>query len=455
MNFGVSARFGSTATRDRPPGRLPTTLQMTHMLEKLGASFGFPRAARSGALCSLKVALKLIGGSLVKNEITASKEETMTTSCANYSIEKVILEHERDELVATVLFEAPQAGQFAYYVFRNGEQIHIQKYSPNPTFRVGIKVEPGLYRVLVHFLDPNGNTIKKYSNPVFLHPVVYTLGASSRKLQPEERALLLHGQYWKYPALYYAGKEQQRLFVMLSAATRRSEQRLPVFNRWTWAEKKKFPGHVLCVADPTLELHGEMNLGWYLGTDGHDVSEELSRFIRRFAEALGIPEDKIVIWGSSGGGFSALAVTSHIEKATAVAINAQTDIFAYEIAQYIETVRRCCFSNQTAQHIQEHFGPRVNMAQAWKNNRSSRAILIQNTLDTHHYTCHFKPYWEALGGTAEGGASADGRHYAWIYSDSRGHAPESEQMIPDILDLINQNSFTASIIMPTIRVSQG
>jgi len=304
--------------------------------------------------------------------------------------------------------------------------------------------------VQVQFRGSNGNITKKYSNPVFLYPVVYTLGGSSGKLQPEDRALLLHGQYWKYPALYYAGKGQQRLFVMLSAATRRSEQRLPVFNRWTWAETKRFPGHVLCVADPTLELHDEMNLGWYLGTDEHDVSEELSRFIRRFAEALGIPEDRIVIWGSSGGGFSALAVTSHIEKATAVAINAQTDIFAYEIARYIETVRRCCFRNQTAQHIQEHFGPRVNMAQAWRSNRSSRAILIQNKLDTHHYACHFKPYWEALGGTAEGGASADGRHYAWLYSDPKGHAPESEQMVPGILSLIDQARFTASTPMPTV-----
>jgi pimeloyl-ACP methyl ester carboxylesterase len=198
-----------------------------------------------------------------------------------------------------------------------------------------------------------------------------------------------------------------------------------------------------------------MNLGWYLGTDEHDASEELSRFIRRFAAALGIPEDKIVIWGSSGGGFAALALASRIEKATAVAVNPQTDIFAYEIARHVQAVRSCCFRNQTAQYIQEHFGPRVNMAQAWRSNRSSRAILIQNKLDAHHYACHFKPYWEALGGTAEGGASADGRHYAWIYSDSRGHAPESEQMIPDILDLINQNSFTASTVMPTICVSQG
>ncbi|MGH7183774.1 MAG: hypothetical protein ACREJN_17610 [Nitrospiraceae bacterium] len=363
---------------------------------------------------------------------------------------KVILEHECGELVATAIFEAPETGQFAFYVFRNGERIHIQSYSPSPALRVCITVEPGLYQVVVFFLTPNGETIMKYSNSLFLYPIEYSLGCAFMKPKPEERTLLLHGQYWKFPALYFDGKGQQWLFVMLSAAIDRTKQRLPVFNRWTWAQMGKFPGHVLCVADPTLDLHDEVKLGWYLGTDEQDASEELSQFIRRFAKALGIPEDKIVIWGSSGGGFAALAVTSHIEKATAVAINAQTDIFAYEIARYVETVRGYCFRNQPAQHIQEHFGTRVNMAQAWRRNRTSRVILIQNKLDTHHYACHFRPYWEALGGTAEGGASADGRHYAWLYSDSNGHAPESEQMVPGILSLIDQVRFTASTVMPTI-----
>jgi hypothetical protein len=361
----------------------------------------------------------------------------MTTSHAKYVIREVILGHDAKELVATVKSDESHLGQYAFYVFRNGERIYMQWYTSDPEMRFDTKGEPGLYRILAFFGAPSGKKNSKYSNPLFLHPVTYRLGAGVRKPLPEERTLLLQGNHWKFPAVYYAGKEQQ-LFVMLSAAIDKRKHTLPVFNRWTWAEMRKFPGHVLCVADPTLELHEDMNLGWYIGTAEHDVSEELSRFIRSFSEALGIPEGKIVIWGSSGGGFGALALASHIEKATAVAINAQTDIFAYEIARAIKAVRSSCFGNQAIKQIQEHFGPRVNMAQAWKNNRSSRAILIQNTLDTHHYACHFKPFWEALGGTAEGGAAPGGRHYAWLYRDLRGHVAESEQMIPKIFDLINQ-----------------
>jgi|CXWL01.1.fsa_nt_gi hypothetical protein len=112
------------------------------------------------------------------------------TSCANYSIEKVVLQHERGELVATVTFEAPQTGEFSFDVFRNGKRIHTQGYSPNPTVRVGIASEPGLYRVLVFSLSPDGTRITKYSNPVFLYPITHSPEKSFRN--PQLKVVLQH-----------------------------------------------------------------------------------------------------------------------------------------------------------------------------------------------------------------------------------------------------------------------
>jgi hypothetical protein len=104
----------------------------------------------------------------------ATSQKTMT-SRTNDSIDRVALRHERNELLATVVFKAPETGEFAFDVFRNGRRIHTQGYSPTPTLRVGIKSEPGLYRVLVFFLSPNGSRLTKYSNSVFLYPIVSTL----------------------------------------------------------------------------------------------------------------------------------------------------------------------------------------------------------------------------------------------------------------------------------------
>ncbi len=381
--------------------------------------------------------------------------KAVPTSHANCLIQEVVLRHEPgDMLVATVVSNISETGQFAFHLYRNGGRIHVQDYSPNPVFSFGINGKAGLYLVLSYLRTPDSTPITKYSNPLFLYPVDYRLGQVFKKPQQEECTLILHGQYWKFPAVYYAGQEQQPLFVMLSNRINRSLIRLPAFSRCAWAYQKKFPGHVLCVADPTLELHEDLGLGWYLGTAEHDASEDLAMFIRRFAEGLGIPDGKIIFWGSSGGGFSALALASRIENTIAVAINAQSDAFAYENANDIEKVRRHCFGGKPTKEIQEQYGSRINMVQAWRNNRSSRVILLQNALDAHHYAYHFTPFWESLGGSNEGGAAAGGRHYAWLYSDSRGHyAPEPEQMIPEIVNLINQESFTASTVLPKTRAA--
>ena len=115
--------------------------------------------------------------------VTRLIEEPDTFACLSsnaaritYSDEQVILDHKRDDLVATVVTDVSQTGQFAFYLFRNGKRIHTQWYSSNPAIRFRIQAEPGLYRVLVFFLSPNGSRSTKYSNPMFLYPAGYAPG---------------------------------------------------------------------------------------------------------------------------------------------------------------------------------------------------------------------------------------------------------------------------------------
>lgn len=116
---------------------------------------------------------QLLGRPSLKNEVSTSSK-AVSTACATYSIEQVILDHERDELVATVVSDASRTGQFAFYLFRNGKRIHTQWYSSNPAMRFPIHREPGLYRVLAFLLSPNGSKITKYSNPLLLYSAVDT-----------------------------------------------------------------------------------------------------------------------------------------------------------------------------------------------------------------------------------------------------------------------------------------
>ena len=116
---------------------------------------------------------QLVAWPSMKSGVSTSSK-AVSAARVNYSIEQVILDRERDELVATVVSDASGTGQFAFYVFRNGKRIHTQWYSSNPAMRFCIHREPGLYRVLAFLLSPNGSKITKYSNPMTVYPVVDT-----------------------------------------------------------------------------------------------------------------------------------------------------------------------------------------------------------------------------------------------------------------------------------------
>jgi Family of unknown function (DUF6270) len=108
-----------------------------------------------------------------KKKLISASREAMPPVRPAYSTKQVLLKHEREDLVATVATAATGTGQFAFYLFRNGKRIYTQGYSSNPAMRFRIQREPGLYRVLVFFLSPNGSRSTKYSNPVFLYPTVH------------------------------------------------------------------------------------------------------------------------------------------------------------------------------------------------------------------------------------------------------------------------------------------
>lgn len=311
------------------------------------------------------------------------------------------------EFVANILHSALVA-EFAFYVYRNEQRIHTQWYTKSPTLRFDACGAPGYYRVGSFLRTQDGAIQSKESNPVFANPVT----ADSKQfpeVDPSQLAYELRGQHWTFPALYYPSSER-RLFVMLPSAVVREKVTLPAFNRWTWASKRFFPGEVICVADPTIAQHDELNLGWCIGDLRHCATADLARFIVEFAAAKGIENRDIVTWGSSAGGFGALALASTIEGSTAVSINAQTDLLAYEIRRQVALVRHVCFDDRSVEEIRRDFGDRVDMTKRWSTNRTSRAFVIQNDVDMHHYSMHFKPFWQGLGGRAYAGHGSVGRH---------------------------------------------
>lgn len=340
------------------------------------------------------------------------------------------------KLVCRASLAAPvdPAPTYAFYVYRNDERVHVRWYSKDDSFEYDTAAVPGYYRVTAFVKYQDGSTEDMKSAPLFVNALPVT-AEEFPKADPSAVAYLLKGETWSFPCLYYPGLEDA-LFVMMPAAVDRSKIVLPSFSRWTWAKKGAFPGHAICIADPTLELGEEMRLGWCLGKKADDATDQLVAFITRFAEAKGIANERITIWGSSAGGFAALAVASRIPGSTAVAINAQTDALSYHMAKQVALVQKFCFDDDTEEQIRAQYAPRVDMRVQWAQFNQSRAILIQNELDVHHYDVHFKPFWASLGGAVQHGISSTGIHKAWVYTDENGHVPESPEMAQQIIAML-------------------
>lgn len=116
------------------------------------------------------------------------------------------------------------------------------------------------------------------------------------------------------------------LIVMMPSAVSAARQtkKIPTFSRFTWADS--WPeSEVLALSDPALPLREGIGGAWFVHPRV-DVIKLLSSFIADIAAQRNIPLERICLYGSSLGGFGAIAAASLLPGSTAVAEVPQTDV---------------------------------------------------------------------------------------------------------------------------------
>lgn len=116
---------------------------------------------------------------------------------------------------------------------------------------------------------------------------------------------------------YY--KESAPLYVFLNGALMQNMP--PQFSRWSYYTFAK--GSILNISDPMYRLYSGLPLGWYYGNKEMNLRVCVAGLVQKIAHILNIPNERIVFWGSSGGGAATFECSSYIEGAKAVAINPQ------------------------------------------------------------------------------------------------------------------------------------
>lgn len=199
------------------------------------------------------------------------------------------------------------------------------------------------------------------------------------------------------------------LVVSLHGALNRKNTQLPRFERLATLLGTDYSA--LFVSDPSLYLDETLELAWFTGWEGYDLFPDLATLIRSAAEKVGAK--RIILSGSSGGGFASLQLAPLIQGSVALAFNPQTDIHSYwqggdpskhgAERKYIEVV----YPSAAPEGIWK-----INWDEDWTLNHGTIhspvrrymspvecSVVYMNNKNDFHVEQHFEPFLKSLKAT--------------------------------------------------------
>ena len=233
--------------------------------------------------------------------------------------------------------------------------------------------------------------------------------------------------------LWKPKKNASRLFVLFSGDAKRSRYKIPVFQRWKWADH--FPGHCLYVSDPSLYLDAELSLAWYAGSEEMDPLSQISRCVKQICTQMKIQPEDVWTYGSSGGGFAALRMANILPEAGLIAVNPQTKITHYHIDSRVNHFLQRAYHNMSRAELDQNYSHKVDLLAQAEVFKGRRIIYMQNVLDQHHYEDHYVPFFEELHGLGE--VAVNSKFKRLLFYRDGGHAKaENTEVFQAAMDLV-------------------
>lgn len=219
----------------------------------------------------------------------------------------------------------------------------------------------------------------------------------------------------------YAPRESKTLIVSFHGSLVRSKFQLP---RFEWRRTLgNLDAGVLLIADTTLELGEKIPLGWYIGTKEQDLADDIAAVVQQVAADGGY--EHIVLAGSSGGGYAAMAISRRIPGSLAVSFSPQTRVGDY-IPWVAKVLANAAFPGyETIDDVEAEFAERVNLRRLYAEQEIPNYVrYVQNSNDLNHIEEHYAPFAEVRStDPATGGMDPTGRLRFVLEPMSKGHEP--------------------------------
>mgnify|MGYP000846258530 CR=1 FL=1 len=182
---------------------------------------------------------------------------------------------------------------------------------------------------------------------------------------------------------FFLNAESKNLIVFLPSAQSPNNIHNPVFHRSSWHGDYS-DQNVLFFSDPSLH-HAKIPGCWFISKN-HDYPHYLSEIIRTFSSLRGI--EKIVIYGSSMGGFGALMIASELENSVAIAEIPQIDLRHYHIASAISEIESNILAGQTIGEFSKNYPERISIIERFKYTGSIPNFKIITNKSDPEYRAH-------------------------------------------------------------------
>lgn len=229
---------------------------------------------------------------------------------------------------------------------------------------------------------------------------------------------------------YFSKGEQSRLFVFLCGAADRSKYTPPVFARWNWGPL--FPGSIVSIADPSLELRPDLSIGWYIGTRQVDFTEKLASLISSIAKSLSVPPSSIIFYSSSSGAFASLMASYYLDDPICIVINPQIDLSKY-YPRLTDALAQVFDPGRSFQEAYKDCPERFSVYSQFKSiSRLPRIVYAQNIQDGFHFDRFYAPFCEWTSSPSKGGVHAGIRTVP--FDAAGGHGVEPRALIKQLIE---------------------
>lgn len=143
----------------------------------------------------------------------------------------------------------------------------------------------------------------------------------------------------KYEFLIRFSSESENLVCFGSGAYDPSKFKPPVYNRHTWY--LEFAESVIYYNDPTLYNDDKLTLGWGVGKNGEWYLPVIADILKILAHKNRVENENMLFFGSSGGGFTSVVLSTLLKGSIAVVNNPQMILQNYYPSHFDRMMNAC------------------------------------------------------------------------------------------------------------------